>query len=81
MTKTRNLKFMQSLRFLTLILIFTSVLPLSIWAQSKTITGKVTDSNNEPIIGATVMVKNSNIGTITNKEGKYSINAPENATS
>jgi len=71
---------MQSLRFLTLALIFVSVLPLSLWAQSRTVTGKVTDSNNEPIIGATVMVKNSNIGTITNKEGRYSISVPENAT-
>jgi TonB-linked SusC/RagA family outer membrane protein len=54
--------------------------PLSIWAQNKTISGKVTDSNNEPIVGASVVVKNTTTGVMTNFDGEYTISAPANAT-
>ncbi|WP_207512366.1 SusC/RagA family TonB-linked outer membrane protein [Longitalea luteola] len=48
----------------------------TILAQLKTITGKVTDSNNQPITGATVTVKGSNVATQTNAEGSFSISVP-----
>lgn len=39
------------------------------------------DVNGEPIIGATVMVKGTNNGTVTDFDGKFTIaNAPKNAT-
>ena len=38
--------------------------------------GKVTDENAEPIIGATVSVKGSTTGTITDINGQYSIKYP-----
>src|SRR5688572_31671788 len=44
--------------------------------QQKTITGKVTDSNNQPITGATVAVKGSTVATQTNPEGSFSIIVP-----
>lgn len=78
MTKTQHAKKMNSLRFRTVLLCF--FFPLFLWAQSNVITGKVTDQNNEPVIGANVVVKNSNVGTITRVDGTYSINAPGNAT-
>jgi TonB-linked SusC/RagA family outer membrane protein len=37
-------------------------------------TGRVTDENGEPIIGATVKVKGSSQGTITDLNGEFSIN-------
>ena len=37
------------------------------------ITGKVIDENNEPIIGATVIVKGQNKGTATNIDGEFSL--------
>ena len=50
-------------------------LPLSAMAQSK-ITGKVIDTaTGETLIGATVQVKGTGKGTITDIEGNYSINA------
>ncbi|GET28040.1 SusC/RagA family TonB-linked outer membrane protein [Prolixibacter sp. SD074] len=55
-------------------------MPLASWAQNTTISGIVTDSKSEPIIGATVAVKNTTIGTITDSNGKYTIEAPQNAT-
>ncbi len=48
----------------------------TIIAQQKTITGKVTDSNNQPINGATVTVKGSNVASQTNGEGHFSISVP-----
>lgn len=41
------------------------------------ITGKVTDVNNTPIPGVTVMVKGSQYGVATNQEGKYTIEVPK----
>ncbi len=37
--------------------------------------------DNTPLIGASVMVKNNSIGTITDSNGKYELNIPENAES
>lgn len=50
--------------------------------QGITVTGTVVDMNGEPIIGATVVVQgNATKGTITDIDGKFSINnIPENAT-
>lgn len=50
--------------------------------QSKTsqVTGIVTDSNGEPIIGATVQIKGGSHGVITDIDGRYTIVVPnENA--
>lgn len=52
------------------------------WAQTRTVTGTVTDSSNEPVAGAAVMVKgNTSIGTSTDIDGKYTLtNVPSGAT-
>lgn len=51
----------------------------SLFAQEKTVTGTVTDSANEPLIGASVVIQGTANGTITDIDGKYSIIAsPEN---
>lgn len=42
------------------------------------IKGVVTDVNNNPIIGATIIVKNTVIGTVTNQNGEYSLDIPDN---
>lgn len=44
----------------------------------KKITGKITDSEGEPIIGANVMVKGTAIGSITNIDGSFNFEAPSN---
>lgn len=44
------------------------------YAQSTlTITGKVIDELGEPLIGVNVLLKGSNIGTVTNIEGNFSL--------
>ncbi len=51
----------------------------SIQQQNKTITGKVTDKSGEPIIGANILVKGMSIGTITDIDGNYTLDAPADA--
>ncbi len=46
----------------------------------KSISGKVTDADNgTPLIGATVTVKNSGMGTVTDLDGKYTLQVPADA--
>lgn len=53
----------------------------SVTQQNKRfVSGKVTDVNGEPIIGANVQVKGTSSGTITDIEGNFNLEAPENAT-
>jgi TonB-linked SusC/RagA family outer membrane protein len=51
------------------------------YAQQNSISGKVTDSSNQPLPGVTVLVKGTTQGTVTNADGNYSLsNIPDNAT-
>ena len=45
----------------------------SVQPQQKSISGKVTDENGEPLPGVTVHVKGTTNGTVTNFDGEYSI--------
>ncbi len=51
------------------------------WAQTSTVTGIViSDEDDGPVIGASVLVKGTTLGTITDIEGKFSIeNIPHSA--
>ena len=49
------------------------------FAQSVKVTGTVTDKLG-PVIGAAVVVKNSTVGTVTDIDGHYELEAPRNAT-
>ncbi|MFV0269320.1 MAG: carboxypeptidase-like regulatory domain-containing protein, partial [Draconibacterium sp.] len=48
--------------------------------QQKTVSGKVTDSNRQPLPGVTIVVKGTNNGTVTNSDGEYILsNIPDDA--
>lgn len=49
-------------------------------AQQTEVTGTVTDAQNEPLIGATVMVAGTNTGTVTDIDGKFSLNVAPGKT-
>ena len=49
-------------------------------APTKKVTGIVTDSNGEPIIGANVSVKGTTTGTITDIDGHFSLEAIQGQT-
>ncbi len=54
---------------------------VSVLAQSKTITGRVTSAEEpEGVPGASVVVKGTTQGTITDLDGSYTISVPESAT-
>jgi len=49
--------------------------------QQRTVSGKVTDTNNQPLPGVTVVIKGTTQGTVTNSDGDYTLtNIPEDAT-
>ena len=48
---------------------------LAIAQTPKTVTGVViSEEDNQPVVGASVLVKGTTIGTITNMDGKFTVN-------
>ena len=47
--------------------------------QANKVTGIVKDANGEPVIGANVTVKGQSIGTITDIDGRFVLDAPKDA--
>ncbi|MEO0044060.1 MAG: hypothetical protein RL329_3508, partial [Bacteroidota bacterium] len=62
----------------TLCCICLSMIGTMAFAQ-RTLQGKVTNVNNEPLIDATILVKGTLIGTTTNADGRYNIYVPSGA--
>lgn len=52
---------------------------LALFAQSQKITGVVVDNNQEPLPGVIISVKDSQNATMTDPQGKYSIDVPKDA--
>ena len=48
--------------------------------QSKTISGRVVDSENEPLVGVSIVLKGTTTGTSTGIDGSFSIQADPGAT-
>jgi TonB-linked SusC/RagA family outer membrane protein len=54
---------------------------LCIYAQNITVTGVVKDVNGEPLIGVTIQVRGTTLGTVTDFDGRFSLpNVPSDAT-
>ena len=49
-------------------------------AQDVSISGKVLDPASQPLIGASILVKGTTSGTVTDIDGNFSLSVPENAT-
>lgn len=72
--RQKRASWLKSVFVLTCLLLSTSVA----MAQTKTVTGTVTDSFNEPLIGASILVKGTSTGAVTDMDGKYSISVTPN---
>ena len=72
----------KSLSFFRVWMLLLLILPTSLYGYGQiTVSGVVKDSsNNEPIIGASVFIKGTGVGTSTDFEGKYSISAPNSSS-
>ena len=71
---------MRKFMLFTAVLLSIMLLPHSLFAQSKNITGKVTDANGKPLQSVSIIVKQTNTGTTTDADGNFSLSVPANAT-
>jgi outer membrane receptor protein involved in Fe transport len=63
-----------------LVLFFCSMISvLTLWGQNRQITGVVSDGK-DPVIGASVQVKGTTIGAVTDVNGRYILSVPNDAT-
>jgi TonB-linked SusC/RagA family outer membrane protein len=78
MEKLKSKRYPSGITFL-LMAVFMAF-SLGAFAQQKSITGVVTESDgNAPMPGVTVVVKGTTTGTITDIDGKYTLQVPANA--
>ena len=63
-------------RFCVVTLLTLGLAQFSAFAQNKTITGKVLDSGNLPVVGAAVIQEGTRNGNTTGVNGEFSINVP-----
>jgi len=52
---------------------------LQVWAQG-TIRGKITDEKGDPVIGATIRVKGTSKGTVSDMDGNFKLSVEDGAT-
>lgn len=65
----------------TLVVTLFAIIGISVSAQDRTVTGKVTDAKDgAPLVAASVAVKGTNKGTTTAADGTFSINVASNQT-
>lgn len=57
-------------------IIFLCLATVATFAQSGPVTGMVVDEKGEPLIGVTVKVSGTSVGTSTDLDGKFSLNIP-----
>ena len=68
---------MKRLTFLLSLLVLSSI---TLLAQVREISGRVTDADNgEPLPGVAVLIKGTTVGTITNIDGVYTLSVPQDA--
>ena len=69
----------EKLRRLCAVLLF-SVFAVRAYAKNKTVSGVVVDATGEPVIGANVLQKGTTNGTMTDYDGKFSLEVPNGTT-
>ena len=66
------------MRFLLLCVVITTFFASSVMAQEKVVSGRVTaEETGSPIPGVNVILKGTTIGTVTDIDGNYQLNVPE----
>ena len=73
-----KMRFMKKLIILIALIVFSGLVAQ---AQTVSLTGTVKDADTEePVIGASILVKNTTTGTITDLDGHFSLTVPQGAT-
>ncbi|HRU63890.1 MAG TPA: carboxypeptidase-like regulatory domain-containing protein, partial [Paludibacteraceae bacterium] len=60
-------------------LLFLFSLSIGITYAQTRVTGRVIDEVGEPVIGASIKVKGTTVGTISDNNGNFTLIVPENA--
>lgn len=71
------MKILSSSKKLSLLLLL--IVPLYVFSQSVTVRGTIVESNNQPLIGVNVVEKGTTNGTVTDLDGNFVLNVPQNA--
>lgn len=74
-----NINFIKSISARGWFTLLTLILTISIYAQNTTLKGVIVDETDTPLIGATVQVKGTSTGSITDFDGNYTIKANKGA--
>jgi outer membrane receptor protein involved in Fe transport len=69
--RNNSTKILTSVKILALL-----CLSLASFAQGRQVTGKITGPDKSPMIGASILLKGTNVGTSTDVSGSYKINVP-----
>ena len=56
------------------------ITPTAVQQQKTTVAGTVTDAAGEPIIGASIVVKGTSRGTVSDVDGHFTLSAPQGTT-
>ncbi|MCB0495550.1 MAG: SusC/RagA family TonB-linked outer membrane protein [Cyclobacteriaceae bacterium] len=59
---------------------FIMLLTLSVFAQERSVNGKVSDEDGNPVPGVNVVVKGSSTGAVTDIDGNYKLNVPNESS-
>lgn len=75
------LKLIGRLSLRSVMMAFALLLPMgAVLAQNISVTGTVTDKNNEPLPGVYVVLQGTTTGTSTDVDGSYALSVPSNGT-
>ena len=70
------MRCLKSNLFRVLLLVMALILNIEVYAQT-TVNGLVIDSNREPVIGASVLVKGTTTGAATDFDGRFTLKVPD----
>lgn len=74
-----NINFIKSISARGWFTLLALILTISLYAQNATLKGVIVDETDTPLIGATVQVKGTSTGSITDFDGNYTIKANKGA--
>ncbi len=78
--KTKMMKHNSVRRLITMSALLFMFIPFMLAQGLQKVTGKITDSQNEPMIGVSVLEKGTSNGVISDMEGDYSLSVKPGAT-
>src|SRR5579875_2240805 len=77
---TSSKRLLRKWRIVTVIWCLTALFAMPVYAQNITVRGHIVNETSQPVPGASVVVKGTEIGTSTDAAGNYQINAPAKGT-